>query len=169
MKISERKRRLRQRGVVPVTQQEARIVKTAPATRKGATFTAGSAGSAGSVRSRQTARTTAKGGADRVQARPRRQLGSGYQLTIGALYTVFAPLLLAFYIAQLRNPKLKTHPGALEILMTVLFFLFGVWNLYRGLQARRRRTMSGAAPGTPGAAGMFARLRRPRALKSSST
>lgn len=163
MKISERKRRLRQRGVVPVTQQEARIVKTAPATRKGATFTAGS------VRSRQTARTTAKGGADRVQARPRRQLGSGYQLTIGALYTVFAPLLLAFYIAQLRNPKLKTHPGALEILMTVLFFLFGVWNLYRGLQARRRRTMSGAAPGTPGAAGMFARLRRPRALKSSST
>lgn len=166
MKISERKRRLRQRGVVPVTQQEARIVKTAPATRKGATFTAGLAGS---VRSRQTARTTAKGGADRVQARPRRQLGSGYQLTIGALYTVFAPLLLAFYIAQLRNPKLKTHPGTLEILMTVLFFLFGVWNLYRGLQARRRRTMSGAAPGTPGAAGMFARLRRPRALKSSST
>jgi len=166
VKISERKRRLRQRGVVPVTQQEARIVKTAPATRKGATFTAGSAGS---VRSRQTARTTAKGGADRVQARPRRQLGSGYQLTIGALYTVFAPLLLAFYIAQLRNPKLKTHPGALEILMTVLFFLFGVWNLYRGLQARRHRTMSGAAPGTPGAAGMFARLRRPRALKSSST
>ncbi len=162
VKISERKKHLRQRGVVPVAQpQEVRVVTPAPTVsgRKSATYTAGAR------RGARGSGAAVKGGASKAPVRPRRQMGSGYQLTIGALYTVFAPLLLAFYIVQLRDPKVKTHPGGLEILLTVLFFLFGVWNLYRGIQARRRRSAAGGEPPAPDPA---TPLKRPRALKSSS-
>lgn len=138
MRISERKERLRRRGVVPVAQQqearEARPAKVAPSARKGATYTAGT---------RPAARAAGKGGtkgaAVSASARPRRQMSAGYQLTIGALYITFAPLLLAFYVAQLRNPKVKSHPGPLEIGMTILFLLFGVWQVSQGLRTRRRQ------------------------------
>ena len=162
VKISERKKHLRRRGVVPVAQQEEdRVVKasTSVSARKSATYTAGS---------RQGARAAVKGGATRTPARAPRKMGARYQLTIGALYVTFAPLLLIFYIAQLRNPKVKTHPDVLQILLTVLFFLFGVWNVYRGLQARRRDAAA-ASGDAPPASSTAAPLKRPRALKGSSS
>jgi len=94
---------------------------------------------------------------------------------MGALYMTFAPLLLAFYLFQMRNPKSKTHPGAVEIGMTVLFFLFGVWQFSQGLRARRRKAAlkiaeSGTATTAPGAsAPLKQRVKRPHALKSSSS
>jgi len=145
VKISERKQHLRRRGVVPVAQPEARAAKTVPSARKSATYTAGAAGSGRGHGGAGNSRAAAKGDAKGAPARPRRQVTARYQLTIGALYMTFAPLLLAFYVAQILNPKVKTHPGALELLMTVLFFLFGVWNVYRGLQARRKQAAEKAA------------------------
>jgi len=73
----------------------------------------------------------------------------------------------------MRNPKSKTHPGAVEIGMTVLFFLFGVWQFSQGLRARRRKAAlkaaeSGTSTAAPGAPVPLNKPKRPRALKSSS-
>jgi len=160
VRISERKQRLRKRGVVPVAQQDvARPARMESTTRKSVTYTAGS-----TARTGAGSRAAVKGGAK--GPRPQRQVSSGYQLVMGALYMTFAPLLLAFYLFQMRNPKSKTHPGTIEIGMTVLFFLFGVWQFSQGLRARRRKAAlkaaeSGTSTVTP--------LKRPRALKSSSS
>jgi len=170
VRISERKQRLRKRGVVPVAQQDvARPARTESTVRKSVTYTAGSKSRAGAG-----SRAAVKGGA-KGAPRPRRQVSSGYQLVMGALYMTFAPLLLAFYLFQMRNPKSKTHVGAVEIGMTVLFFLFGVWQFSQGLRARRRKVLlkaaeSGISTTAPGAAVPLKQsVKRPRALKSSSS
>jgi hypothetical protein len=170
VRISERKQRLRKRGVIPVAQQDVvRPTRTDLTARKSVTYTAGSKSRVG-----PGSRGAVKGGA-KGAPRPRRQVSSGYQLVMGALYMTFAPLLLAFYLFQMRNPKSKTHPGAIEIGMTVLFFLFGVWQFSQGLRARRRKAAlkiaeSGTSTTTLGAPVPVNKpLKRPRALKSSSS
>lgn len=125
MKISERKKRLRRRGIVPVAQQDVQSVKATPTTRQ-ATTKAGRGAPA------------AKGG----KAAPRRQrrpLGPNYQLAIGVLYVLFSPFLFIYYTTLMSNPKSKVHPGALELVLTVAFFAFGVWNLYLGIKGKRRQ------------------------------
>jgi hypothetical protein len=115
MKISERKQHLRARGVVPVPQ--------ATATRR-----------------RRRARATDQREARIVEAPRRRwQPSPGFQLTFGLAYMIFSPFLFLNELALAHAPHAKYHPGAFEFLAPVVFFLFGAWWVYRGLQARRRR------------------------------
>ena len=123
MKISERKQRLRARGVVPVSQvtaqrsQKVRVPARAPDKRA-------------------TART---GATDQKAPRRRWQPGPGYQMTFGLAYMIFSPFLFLNELALAHAPHAKYHPGAFEFLMPVVFFLFGAWWFVRGVQARRRR------------------------------
>lgn len=122
MKISERKQRLRSRGVVPVSQEAGQWQKKEP-----------SSGSARGAR-RTTTSTTPSGKAPR----PRWQPSPGYQIAFGVAYVVFAPILFLQSWTLLNQPHSKVHPGAFEFIMPVVFFLFGLWWVYRGVQARRK-------------------------------
>jgi hypothetical protein len=130
MKISERKQRLRARGVVPVPQatpQRSQKVST-PARAAG---------------KRVAART---GATDQKAPRRRWQPGPGYQLTFGLAYMIFSPVLFLNELALLHAPHTKNHPapGTFELLAPVVFFLFGAWWVYRGLRARRRQRAAAA-------------------------
>jgi len=130
MKISERKHRLRRRGVVPVAMEAApRQV-----------------GSSTSVRARNG------GAAVQKAAKPRWQPGPRYQITFGLMYLVFAPILFLNTLSLAHAPKSKYHPGLLELGLPVVFFLFGVWWLYRGVTATRRARVNAAAGVPVGAA-----------------
>src|SRR5438105_11403643 len=123
MRISERKQRLRARGVVPVPQatpQRSQKVSTP----------------ARAPDKRAAARKEAP-----AQKAPRRrwQPGPGYQLTFGLAYMIFSPFLFLNELALAHAPHAKYHPGTFEFLMPVVFFLFGAWWVYRGLRARRQR------------------------------
>src|SRR5205085_262098 len=95
MKISERKQRLRARGVVPVAQatpQRSRKVRTpARATDK-----------------RETART---GATDQKAPRRRWQPSPGYQLIFGLAYMIFSPFLFLNELALVRAPHPTNHPA----------------------------------------------------------
>ena len=128
MKISERKQRLRARGVVPVPQatpQRSQKVST-PARAPG---------------KRAAART---GATNQKAPRRRWQPGPGYQLTFGLAYMIFSPFLFLNELALAHAPHTKYHPGVFEFLMPVVFFLFGAWWVYRGLRARRRQRAAAA-------------------------
>ena len=117
MKISERKQHLRARGVVPVSQatpQRSRKVRT-------------------------PARAADKRATDQKAPRRRWQPGPGYKMTFGLAYMIFSPFLFLNALALAHAPHAKSHPGAFEFLMPVVFFLFGAWWVYRGLRARRRQ------------------------------
>lgn len=145
MKISERKQRLRARGIVPVSQDTTQPVKVA------ARQTSGSQQS-GSAR---------KGTAQKPAARPRWQPSPTYQIGFGALYIVFSPFLFYTNWVALHAPALHGHPTVthgtgdyiLQFGMPVVFFLFGCWWFYRGLQARQRRRTADAGSLPPAAAG----------------
>ena len=130
MKISDRKQHLRARGVVPVAQatpRRSQKVRTpARATDK-----------------RATART---GATDQKAPRRRWQPSPGYQLIFGLAYMIFSPFLFLNELALVRAPHPTNHPapGAFELLAPVVFFLFGAWWVYRGLQARRRQRAAAA-------------------------
>lgn len=130
MKISERKNRLRARGVVPVPQ-EAEPRKKGPAPAR--------------VRS---ARKSGPAAASSTQRRPRWQPSAGTQLIFGLAYMIFAPVLFFENFLALHAHNAKYHPGAFEILMPVVFFLFGVWWVYRGLSARRKKAATTATTTT---------------------
>ena len=128
MRISERKQRLRARGVVPVPQatpQRSQKVST-PARASG---------------KRAAARS---GATDQKAPRRRWQPGPGYQLTFGLAYMIFSPFLFLNELALAHAPHTKYHPGVFEFLMPVVFFLFGAWWVYRGLRARRRQRAAAA-------------------------
>ena len=117
MKISERKQHLRARGVVPVSQatpQRSRKVRT-------------------------PARAADKRATDQQAPRRRWQPGPGYKMTFGLAYMIFSPFLFLNALALAHAPHAKSHPGAFEFLMPVVFFLFGAWWFVRGVQARRRQ------------------------------
>ncbi len=134
MKISERKQRLRARGTVPVADA---VYQQAPRRASVAREDRPAARSA----PRQGARTPA------TPPRPRWQPGPRYQIIFGLVYCIMAPFLLLQTLALANAPHVKSRPGTLEFLLPVGFFLFGVWWLYRGLQAQRAlRTKTGAAP-----------------------
>jgi|SRR5436305_1447239 len=117
MKISERKQHLRARGVVPVSQatpQRSRKVRT-------------------------PARAADKRATDQKAPRRRWQPGPGYKMTFGLAYMIFSPFLFLNALALAHAPHAKSHPGAFEFLMPVVFFLFGAWWFVRGVQARRRQ------------------------------
>jgi hypothetical protein len=128
MKISERKQRLRARGVVPVSQEMEPRKKTV---------------SASSPRARSA--PVGKGTAPTKAPRPRWQPSPGYQLAFGVAYIIFAPILFFQNFVAMRTPHTKYHPGAFEFIMPIVFFLFGVWWVYRGLVARRRKNALTAA------------------------
>jgi hypothetical protein len=133
MKISERKHRLRTRGIVPVPQE-------AEPRRRGPSAPA-------AVRSAGKSASTQKGS---TQARPkaRWQPSAGTQLAFGLAYVVFAPVLFFENFMALHAHNAKYHPGAFELIMPVVFFLFGVWWVYRGLSARRKKAAEAAATTT---------------------
>lgn len=122
MKISERKQHLRARGVVPVSQE------TTAHTNKVV-----------STPARGAARTTASGKAPAKPPRSRWQPSPGYQLAFGIAYVVFAPFLIYQNLVVLPRLHPKSPPGAFDVLLPVIFLLFGLWWIYRGLQARRRK------------------------------
>lgn len=126
MKISERKQRLRERGVVPISQESVPGQKTII--------------SAGRTRTK----TTRQNAAPARATQPRRQLSARYQLIFGSAYVVFAPILFIQNIIALRTPKAH-HPGAFEIIMPVVFFVFGVVWVYLGLKARARERAAASA------------------------
>lgn len=139
MKISERKQRLRARGWVPAPQEPAptSAKKTAIATRAG-----------------DKALPARKGATQpaRPASRPRWQPSAGYQITFGIAYIVFSPILFwqALAQAQAHAHPLKGHPvapdpGIFGFGMPVVFFLFGLWWVYRGLKARRQKAQGIAA------------------------
>lgn len=132
MKISERKTRLRTRGVVPVPQE-------AEPRRRGPSAPA-------VVRSAGKSASTQKG-STQAQARPkpRWQPSAGTQLAFGLAYMVFAPVLFFENFMALHAHNAKYQPGAFELIMPVVFFLFGVWWVYRGLSARRKKAAEAAA------------------------
>jgi hypothetical protein len=123
MKISERKQRLRARGVVPVSQ--------VPAQRTQKVRTPARAPD-----KKATART---GATDQKAPRRRWQPGPGYQMTFGLAYMIFSPFLFLNELALAHAPHAKYHPGTFEFLMPVVFFLFGAWWFVRGVRARRRQ------------------------------
>lgn len=153
MKISERKQRLRTRGVVPVSQEIAprRVVESGP------TRTRAKAGPAGKNAP--------------AAPRSRWQPSPTYQIAFGAAYMIFSPILILNDLALANAPHSKVHPGFFEYFLPIVFFAFGAWWLYRGLQARRvarvnRPPMQRAAneaPSAPpaGKAGLMGLFRRP--------
>jgi len=131
MKISERKHRLRRRGVMPVAME------AAPR----------------QVESSSTSAPARNGGAAvQKSAKPRWQPGPRYQITFGLMYVVFAPILFLNTLNAAHTSKSKYQPGALELALPVVFFLFGVWWLYRGVMATRRARANAAAGAPTGAA-----------------
>jgi len=60
-------------------------------------------------------------------------------MTFGLAYMIFSPFLFLNELALAHAPHAKSHPGALEFLAPVVFFLFGAWWFVRGVQARRRQ------------------------------
>jgi len=60
-------------------------------------------------------------------------------MTFGLAYMIFSPFLFLNALALAHAPHAKSHPGAFEFLMPVVFFLFGAWWFVRGVQARRRQ------------------------------
>jgi hypothetical protein len=127
MKISERKQHLRARGVVPVPQA------TLQRSQKGRTPARA-----------PDKRAAARAGATDQKA-PRRgwQPSPGFQLTFGLAYMIFSPFL---FLNELALAHTKHPPGTFEYLAPVVFFLFGAWWVYRGLQARRRRRAPATTP-----------------------
>ncbi len=85
-------------------------------------------------------------------AKPRWQPGPRYQITFGLMYLVFAPILFLNTLSLAHAPKSKYHPGLLELGLPVVFFLFGVWWLYRGVMATRRARANAASGAPTGAA-----------------
>lgn len=130
MKISQRKERLRARGVVPVAQETAIVsAKAAAAPARGRSKTA----------------TGRRGTAVAKSTRTRWQPGPRYQLIFGVTYMLFSPILGYENFAISQRPHSKTHPGAFELILPVVFFFFGVWWFYRGWQAWRRQRAAGVA------------------------
>lgn len=125
MKISERKQRLRTRGIVPVSQETTAHTKVVSAPARG------------------TAKTTAPGKAPAKPPRSRWQPSPGYQLAFGIAYVIFAPFLIYQNLVVLPKAHPKSPPGAFDVLLPVIFLLFGLWWIYRGLQARRRKSAAG--------------------------
>jgi hypothetical protein len=126
MKISERKQHLRARGVVPVpqtTSQRSRKVRT-------------------------PARAPDKRATDQKAPRRRWQPGPGFQLVLGLYMVVVSPFLFLNEWTLAHAPHTKYHPGAFDLLAPVVFFLFGAWWVYRGLQARRRRRAAATTAAT---------------------
>ncbi len=139
MKISERKQHLRMRGVVPLSQETVRRSKAASAPSQKRTGTAKGV-------------APAKGGSA-ATPRARWQPSAGYQMAFGVAYMVFSPILIAQAVIGLRSPNPKNHPDMFALILPVIFFLFGAWWFYRGLQARRRqRVTAGETPATGKAA-----------------
>ncbi len=142
MKISERKQRVRARGIVPVSHTPVQQTR--------------SNGSAGRQRVESAAtgpRGTTKGRGNR----PRRQMSPSMQISLGVAYIVFAPLMFVQYWSLLHTPKAKYHPGTFDVVaqlaLPILFFLFGLWSIYRGTKARRAAQGSNAAAATANAGG----------------
>ncbi len=123
MKISERKHRLRRRGIVPMTD----VNQIVPATT-------------GTVSAR-------RGGG--TPPRPRWQPSPRYQIIFGLVYVVISPFLLIQSLAVAHSAKI--HAGSGETLLQfagpVVFFLFGVWWLWRGLRATRLARQTGGTLG----------------------
>lgn len=130
MKISERKQHLRARGIVPVSQETV-PGKMVVASGRGQ----GKAAAAAPGR---------KGAEPQKPPRARWQPSPRYQITFGAAYLIFSPILLYSAFARLQSHDPKVHPGLFDFAMPVVFFLFGVWWVYTGLRARRRQRMAAA-------------------------
>ena len=105
MKISERKHRLRTRGIVPVSQE------TEPR-KRGASAPA-------RVRSSRKSAPARQGAAQTKAPRPRWQPSAGTQLAFGLAYMVFAPVLFFENFVAHACPHSKYHPGAFELIMPV--------------------------------------------------
>lgn len=125
MKISERKRRLRTRGIVPVSQ--------APGTPRRSTSSRNS-------NHRGATGTSNKDTTTRPAQRSRWQFSPTQQIIFGAVYIIFSPIMFLQYLSLANDPKVKAHPGAIEFALPVIFFLFGLWFIYRGIQGRRQRS-----------------------------
>jgi len=97
-------------------------------------------------------RARSGGAAVQKAAKPRWQPGPRYQITFGLMYVVFAPILLYNTLHLANAPKSKYHPDFLTLGLPVVFFLFGVWWLYRGVTATRRARANAAAGVPTGAA-----------------
>lgn len=123
MKISERKRRLRTRGIVPVSQ--------APGTPRRSTSSRTSS-------HRGATGTSSKDASTKPAQRSRWQFSPTQQIIFGAVYIIFSPIMFLQYLSLANNPKVKAQPGAIEFALPVIFFLFGLWFIYRGIQGRRK-------------------------------
>lgn len=119
MKISERKHRLRKRGIIPVADNN----QVASATT-------------GTV-------STRRGGA--TSPRPRWQPSPRYQIIFGLVYVVISPFLFVQSLAVLHSAKAPAGSGGtlLQLAAPVVFFLFGLWWLSRGLRATRLARQTG--------------------------
>ena len=127
MKISERKRRLRTRGIVPVSQAPGtprRSASSRTSSRRGAAATS----------------SNSKGTTTKPAQRSRWQFSPTQQIIFGAVYIIFSPIMFLQYLSLANDPKVKAHPGAIEFALPVIFFLFGLWFIYRGIQGRRQRS-----------------------------
>ncbi len=142
MKISERKQRVRARGIVPVSHTPVQQTR--------------SSWSAGRQRV-ESAATGSRGTTKGRGNRPRRQMSPSMQISLGVAYIVFAPLMFVQYWSLLHTPKAKYHPGTFDVVaqlaLPILFFLFGLWSIYRGTKARRAAQGSNAAAATANAGG----------------
>ncbi|HZS87959.1 MAG TPA: hypothetical protein VFE42_10775 [Chloroflexota bacterium] len=127
MKISERKQRLRTRGTVPVSAEQSPNGKTVvKSVRKGS-----------KAGPKSTTTTT--------QQRPaRRPMSARFYIIFGIAYVIFSPVIFVQNLVALNSPHSKYHPGTLELLMPVLFFVFGVVWVYLGLRQRRRERAAAA-------------------------
>src|SRR5579864_9490703 len=137
MKISERKQHLRTRGIVPVSQETAQG-KTVVAPARGQGKAAASA-------------PGRKGAEPQKPPRARWQPSPRYQITFGAAYLIFSPILLYSAFARLQSHDPKVHPGLLDFAMPVVAIRPGVWWVYTGLRARRSQRRGSAR--TAGATG----------------
>jgi hypothetical protein len=131
MKISERKQRLRTRGTVPVSAEHSPNGKTV-------------------VKSIRKGTKAAPKSTTATQQRPaRRPMSARFYIIFGIAYIVFSPVIFVQNLVAMNAPHSKYHPGTLELLMPVLFFVFGVVWVYLGLRQRRRERAAAAGLVTP--------------------
>jgi hypothetical protein len=135
MKISERKQRLRTRGTVPVSAEQGPNGKTV-------------------VKSvRKSTKATSKPAATAQQRPARRPMSARFYIIFGIAYIIFSPVIEFQNLAAAGNPHSKYHPGTLELIMPLLFFVFGVVWVYLGIRQRRREraAAAGLVTSTPAA------------------
>jgi hypothetical protein len=71
-------------------------------------------------------------------------MSARFYIIFGIAYVVFSPVIFVQNWAAAHNPHSKYHPGTLEQIMPVLFFVFGAVWVYLGLRQRRRERATAA-------------------------